>query len=126
MMDHVNIFYLLEQCDRRLFFKGDSSHPLYHLASKAQSFARQKLNTKRFNLSTCSLRKHQKISSSDLIIETVKIKHLMEFKDYKSFSDVYNLKIILLQVNCDAAFRALLTCPKKAVVLNKKKLWYQF
>ena len=58
MMDLVNIFYLLEQCDRDYFVKGDSCHPLYYLASKAkdtyqlraQSFARQKLNTKRFNL----------------------------------------------------------------------------
>ena len=60
----------------------------------------------------------QKFSSSDLIIETVKIKHLMEFKDYRSFSEVYNWKVILMQVNCDGAFRALLTCPNKAVVLN--------
>ena len=37
-MNHVNIFYLLEQCDRRLFFKikDDFCHPLYHLAPKAK------------------------------------------------------------------------------------------
>ena len=37
-IDHVNIFNLLEQCDRRLFLKitGDSCHPLYHLAPKAK------------------------------------------------------------------------------------------
>ena len=37
-IDGVNIFNLLEQCDRRLFLKikGDSCHPLYHLAPKAK------------------------------------------------------------------------------------------
>ena len=58
------------------------------------------------------------ISNSDLVIEAVRIKHLIEFKDYRSFSEVYNSKVILMQVNCDGAFRALLTCPNKAVVLN--------
>jgi len=36
-MDHVNIFQILEQCDRRSFFLTiDSCHPLYHLASKSK------------------------------------------------------------------------------------------
>ena len=58
------------------------------------------------------------ILKSDLIIETVKIKHLMEFKDNSSFPEVYNLKVSLTQGNCDGAFRALLTSPNKAVLLN--------
>ena len=44
-IDHVNIFNLLEQCDRRLLLKikGDSCHPLYHLASKAKVLSYQLL-----------------------------------------------------------------------------------
>ena len=44
-IDHVNIFNLLEQCDRRLFLKikGDSCHPLYHLAPKAKVLSYQLL-----------------------------------------------------------------------------------
>ena len=58
-IDHVNIFNLPEQCDRRLFLKikGNSCHPFYHLVPKAKvtsyhlrapSSARAKLNTERF------------------------------------------------------------------------------
>ena len=45
------------------------------------------------------------------------MKHLMGLKDNSSFPDVYTL-VILTQANHDGAFRALLTCPNKAIVQN--------
>ena len=37
-IDRVNIFNLLKHCDQILFsnIKGDSCHPLYHIAPKAK------------------------------------------------------------------------------------------